>query len=198
MAISNGYLSQAALKTALGLTATTHDADVDRAVEAASRQIDRYCGRRFYADGAATAKYYTPDHPIILIVDEISTTTGLTVYQETVFGTWGQVWTRDDYTGNYGYRLQPDAAPYWRLEALAGEWQQTRLAVKVTANWGIATVPTEVAAACLLLATRLYKRKDTPFGILDNPNSGGIPLPRLDPDVRELLAGQVKYGQLSR
>ena len=197
MSITNGYLTQAALKTALTITATTHDADVDRAIEAASRQIDRWCGRRFYADSTATAKYYTPDHPIILIVDDISSTTSLTVYQETVFGTWGQAWTQDDYTGNYGYRLQPDAAPYWRVEALAGEWQQTRLAVKVTAKWGGST-PTEVAEACLLLATRIYKRKDTPFGILDNPTSGGIPLPRLDPDVRELLAGQVKYGRVSR
>jgi len=190
MSISNGYGSLAEMRVLLGSgTATTHDADIERAVEAASRRIDAWCGRRFYQDASTSARTYTPEHPQILMVDDISTLTGLTVAEETVFGTWGQAWTKDDWTGSYGFRVEPTDLPHWRLVALAGEWPQSRFSVQVTAKWGFATVPTDIEQACYLLATRIYKRKDTPFGILDNPTAGGIPLPSVDPDVRSLLAG---------
>ena len=197
MAISNGYTTLAEAKTLVGVTASTHEADLERAIEAASRRIDGWCGRYFYQDASTSAREYTPDHPTVLVVDDISTTTGLTVYEETVFGTWGQLWTSGDWTGNYGYRLEPDDLPHWRIVALSGEWQQTRFSVQVTAKWGFAAVPTDVEQACLLLATRLYKRKDTPFGILQNPAAGQSTLPPMDPDVKQLLSKWVNVARVS-
>ena len=193
MAIVNGYASLAEAKVLLAVTASTHEADIERAIETASRRIDKWCGRQFYQDSSVTARQYTPKDAQILITDDISTATGLLVASETVFGTWGKSWTKDDWTGSYGFRLQPqEGAPWWRLEALSGTWPETRLSVQVSAKWGYAAVPTDIEAACLILATRLYERKDTPFGILDNPVSAGIPLPPMDPDVKQLLAGHVK------
>ena len=200
MAITNGYTTLASAKTLLGVTLTTHEADLERAIEAASRTIDQVAGRRFYADGSATARIYTPDHPKTLFVDDISTTTGLVVASETTYGTWGQSWTINDWTGSYGFRVEPAdyGAPYWRLEALSGVWPETRHSVSVTATWGYPSVPTEIAQACLLLATRYYKRKDTPFGLLDNPNAGATALPKTDPDVYGLVMRHRRYADTSR
>lgn len=42
MAVTHGYLTLEAFKTALGGTGSARDADLERAIEAASRQIDRW------------------------------------------------------------------------------------------------------------------------------------------------------------
>src|SRR3990167_6996553 len=126
MAITSGYATLAEIKALVGVTAATHEADLERAVEAASRRIDGWCGRYFYQDASTSAREYTPDDDLVLAGDDISTATGLTVYPETVFGTWGQLWTKDDWTGDYGFRCEPDDAPFWRLIALSGSWQMTR------------------------------------------------------------------------
>ena len=52
---------------------------IEQAIEAASREIDAYCGRRFWQDGTATARTYYADTPRIACVDDIATTTGLVV-----------------------------------------------------------------------------------------------------------------------
>ena len=52
---------------------------LDDAINAASRQIDAFCGRYFYADGSASARKFFTDDLYRLKVDDISTTTGLVV-----------------------------------------------------------------------------------------------------------------------
>ena len=190
MAIENGYATQSGMKTLLGITKAAHDADIQRAVETASRWIDRYCGRRFYQDGSVTARTYSPTDSTWLDVHDVSTATGLLVATDVdLDGTFEQSWTADDYSGSYGFALSPsgsaaDGEPWTRLEALNASWPTVRRGVKVTAKFGWAAVPTEVEQACLGLAVRLYKRKDAPFGVLEFPGSGAVgPVPRTDPDL---------------
>ena len=60
MAITNGYITLAQLKTYLGLSGSGQDDNLENAVEAASREIDAYCGRFFYqtsSDGNQTVTY---------------------------------------------------------------------------------------------------------------------------------------------
>ena len=64
MAITNGYCTQNQLKAFIGIpTSDSQDDDLlDDAVNAASRQIDAFCGRQFYADRATSArKFFTDD-----------------------------------------------------------------------------------------------------------------------------------------
>lgn len=195
MAITNGYASLAELKTLLGFAGTAHDADLERAIESASRQLDDWTGRRFYADGSATANYYTAEYADTLLVDDISTTTALVVKTTTTAGTWGQTWTINDWTGSYGFTVEPEDAPYQRLHALSGSWPDGYRAVEVTATWGYAAVPTQIKQACLLLAVRLYKRKDAPFGVLENPVTGSSELPMITPDIKHLIQKYKRYGR---
>ena len=79
MTITNGYAALADLKAELGIFDTTDDDALELAIEAASRQCDDYTGRRFWQDGSVVARTYVPDDPYCLVVDDISTTTGLVV-----------------------------------------------------------------------------------------------------------------------
>ncbi len=51
MAITNGYCTLAELKASLAITDSVDDTPLEAAVTAASRMIDDYTGRFFYADG---------------------------------------------------------------------------------------------------------------------------------------------------
>jgi hypothetical protein len=59
--------------------------------------------------------------------------------------------------------------------------------VRVTpTTWGRATIPREVEQATIIEAIRLFKRPDTPEGVLTG-DFGAARLSRIDPDVLSLL-----------
>ena len=100
MAIVNGYCTQNELKQFVGIptTDTADDTLLDDAINAASRQIDAYCGRYFYQDDSVSARVFFADHPYNLNVDDISTTTGLIVkYDDTDDGTYEVTVPSTDY-----------------------------------------------------------------------------------------------------
>ena len=196
MAITSGYLTLAAFKASGSWGAKTdHDSDIERAVEAASRSIDRFCGRRFWLDGTASARYVTarPEETLNLPVPDIGSTTGLTVKTDDDWdGVYENTWTKDLRSGSYGFMLEPanaaaDALPFTLLHAVVSSFPTVPQGVEVTAKWGWPAVPIDVAEACLILAGRLVKRKDAPFGVVGTPEVGVQTLPRVDPDVRGLL-----------
>lgn len=181
------------------MTETTHETPIERAIEAASRSVDRHCGRRFYQDTSVATRVYTTDDPYWVWVNDISTTTGLVVKTDDNWdGTFENTWTQDDYTGNYGFALEPanagdDSHPWTSLTPYAGGFPTLRYAVQVTAKFGWAAVPTEIAQATLLLAHRIYLRKDAPFGIQNSPDAGEpVFIRRNDPDVVSLLENYVR------
>lgn len=59
--------------------------------------------------------------------------------------------------------------------------------VLVTADFGYDAVPESVKLACLLQASRLVMRRDSPLGVAGSPGSEMRLLARLDPDVETLL-----------
>ena len=65
----------------------------------------------------------------------------------------------------------------------------------VTGLWGWASVPTAVEQACLIQATRLFKRKGAAFGVAGSPELGNELrlLSRLDPDVEVTLGKFVRW-----
>ena len=193
MAITNGYATREQLEVMLQgeeFTGTAHDTNTDRAIETASRSIDQFCVRRFYQDSTVQTRYYSPVDFRHLEVDDISVATGLLVTEDiSLDDTFETSWTVDDYTSANGFRLMPEntGPPFNRLEALNSSWPRLRRSIKVIAKFGFATVPTEVEQACLLFAVRLYKRKDTPFGILSSPQGPSARLPQMDPDIANTI-----------
>jgi hypothetical protein len=59
----------------------------------------------------------------------------------------------------------------------------------ITAVWGWPSVPDDIIWACQMQAQRLYNRKGSPEGIAGSAEWGVTRIPRLDPDVLDILKG---------
>ena len=190
--ITNGYATLDQLKghLAIELGDTKDDALLERAIEAASRAIDELCGRTFYQ--ATETRYYEADGWDVIEVDDLVSVTTLKTDedQDRVYET---VWGATD------FELDPsDGPPYTRIYATpTGSyafpiWQ--RRAVQVVGTFGWSNVPIPVVQACLLMAARVWKRKDTPLGIqVGKPEFGNLSIPAKDPDVEKLLMPYRKF-----
>jgi hypothetical protein len=80
--------------------------------------------------------------------------------------------------------------PYTRLLAIGRYVWPYYLpqACKITGVWGWPAVPSEVNQACIIQSSRIFVRKQSPFGIAGTPELGTIRLSsRLDPDVEAFL-----------
>lgn len=200
MAVTNGYCSTDDVRKQLGDDDTRLDqALLDRAVNAASRAVDRHCHRRFWQDTEAQQRLYRADDDQMVWTDDISTVEGLVVEtDDTGRGVFAATWDRD-----VDYQLEPlnaDAdgptpGAWWQLSAVGTRmWPvyDRRVGVRVTARFGWAAVPDEVVEATLLKATALFRRKDAPFGVAGFGEMGVVRITRSDVDVLELLAHYVK------
>jgi hypothetical protein len=189
---ATGYTDLETVKEALGKSSTDdRDELIEAAIAAASRAIDQRTGRRFYADTSASARtfravgrYVTTCDTQALWVDDIADATGMTVETKYGFsGTWSTVTT---------WELGPDNADAyghpWDRVVAAGGWLSPAITVRVTATWGWSAVPDVITQAATLLAARLYRRKDSPQGVLGNAEWGAIRVSRTDPDVEALIS----------
>lgn len=200
MAISNGYCTLAELTSYLdqggaASLGTGNDSEMEQAVEAASRQIDGECRRKFWRDATATAKTYQAWDGYLLDVDPISTTTGLVVATDTDdSGTADTTWTTAD------YQLEPlngivdglEGWPYTRLRAVGSYTfpcsTKGRALVHITARWGWAAVPDAIVSACLIQSAYLWRRKDAVTGILGQTDFGAVTVRAgLDKDAAALI-----------
>ena len=201
MAIANGYVTLAELQSYLdqggaASLGSGNDAEMEQAVEAASRQIDGVCRRKFWQDGVATAKTYLPHNSYQLDVDPISTTVGLIVATDTDDdGTADLTWAAAD------YQLGPlngvvdgiEGWPFTTIRAVGDNsfpvsWRG-RATVTVTARWGWAAIPDAVVSACLIQSAYLWRRKDAVTGILGTTDFGSVTVRSgLDRDAEDLVA----------
>lgn len=202
-----GYCTLAQLKAwlvpNLGSTDTTLDDNLTLAIDAASRAIERYTGRRFYTNESDETRYATASYATILLerdlgVDIISLTS-LTA-DEDGDRTYERTWTTGDYD------LDPpnatlDYSPYTRIASTPdGNYAfpvGISRGIKLVGRFGYCTTSGqdswagEVREACLIQASRLYTRAVTPMGVAGNSAFGEMRvLSRLDPDV-ELMLGRL-------
>jgi hypothetical protein len=193
--MANEYATRAQLKVYLSIDTdnTNEDAILDTALTAASRGIDNYCGRYFYADTVATARIFVPRGRTFLqregeeiFIDDVSSTSGLIVATGVAGGsTWTTVTT---------YEASPENAiargrPITGLLRILSTWGLggPTARVQVTAKWGWPAIPDVVYQATLIQAARLFHRKDSPEGVLGSAEWGPIRLSRIDPDVQALV-----------
>lgn len=202
---STVYGDLATLKSMLAVTGdTTRDALLTLNLTAASRQIERACSRRFYADSVVSDRFYTPDRRQAwylaggsVIVDDISSTSGLLVAEGYAGFTGNPAPSWTDVTNDCA--LVPDNAlalgwPITQLRRSIGFLVDPYIQVRVTAKWGWPAVPDEITMATLIQAARLFRRKDSPEGVLGNSEWGALRVSRVDPDVAALIAPYVNSG----
>lgn len=191
MAITNGYATLAELKSSLTITDTSDDALLELAITSTSRMIDDFTGRFFYANGTSQSpviRYYTPNDPWSLAVDDFVSISQIAT-DDNFNQTWSTVWATSDFMEepkNNSLR----GWPYTRLLATGRYVWPYYLpqACKITGVWGWPAVPSEVNQACIIQSSRIFVRKQSPFGIAGTPELGTVRLSsRLDPDVEAFL-----------
>lgn len=193
MAISNGYCTLAEVKAALRIpnADTIDDTLLETAVESASRLVDGFCQRSFYSAGSAV-RYFSPESLDLCELDDLISITSLET-STNVDGTFDRTWTATE------YQLEPlnnkvdglTGWPYTRVRVVRGLFfpvYNSDASVKVTGTWGWSAVPIAVKQATMIQASRIFKRLDSPLGVLSAPDLGYIRVgSRLDPDVQQLV-----------
>lgn len=188
MAWAPDYVTTAELASYLRIDDAVDDVQLALAISGASRAIDHDTNRQFGLVAAAEARTYTarPDYERgywVADVDDYQTATGLlasvdgtsvaTFAKEPVNAPQkGRPWTRVAFTSDS--EAQPSEAPH---------------EVAVTARWGWTAVPDTIKQATLLQASRVFTRRNAPFGVAGSPDQGSEMrlLAKVDPDVAVLL-----------
>lgn len=210
MAVTNAYATVAEVRDHFQDASSNLDLDLlEKAINASSRAIDQFCGRRFWLDAAVTVRTYRPQDPYELEIDDIGTTTGVIVKTDTTGdATWATTWDSAD------YQLEPlnsdvvasgdTVTPYawWRIAAIDDKTfpvvTSRRTTLQVTAKFGWSSVPHDVNEACILKAAALFKRKEAPFGVAGFGEFGAVRIGRHDPDVMDLLGPYVRVTKPDR
>lgn len=191
MAIVNGYATLPEFKAWIAETISDEDAVLEQAVEAASRWIDGACGRRFYQDDDAERVFDAVDCYQVRIDDVRSVSAVVT--DDNDDGVFETTWAAGDYQLARTASVLTDDRPYRLIRAVGSRrWPTPRLRtglVKVTGDWGWAAIPDDVHQACLIQASRLLKRRNSPEGVTGFGNEFGLIRVSSagDPDVTDLL-----------
>ncbi len=193
------YVALSELKSALGITVSTDDAFLNLAIDSAEQSIDDLCGRKFSADGSASARTYRAQ-PYLVVTDDVSTLTGLTVKTDTSGdGTFDTTWASTDYQVEpLNNLLKTTPRSVNNLRAVGSYtfpvYGDGLAAVEVTAKWGWPAVPDSIKQATLMLSSRLYGRKASPMGVIGVGDFGPVRISRSDPDIAHLLMDYRRAG----
>ena len=200
MTLGDPYVTTAELKVHLGITDTGDDVRIGRAVNSASRNLEKFCRRQFNTDNAVSTRRFRSATGMRAVVDDFHTTSGLVVRVGSL-GSFTTTLTLDSdfFVGPVEAPYEtPDVWPFWRLRGRQGNWPFTCRALspeepnlEVDANWGWASVPPDIVDAAMLHATRLYRRKDSPEGVIVDrfQEAAAVRLSaRMDPDAVRLAS----------
>ncbi|NBX12845.1 MAG: hypothetical protein EBR06_03355 [Acidimicrobiia bacterium] len=196
MAITNGYATLAQFQAYANMSTITADetTTIEKAIEAASRTIDRIADRRFYMDANATARLYRTVDFYTLPVDDIGSTSGLVV----AFDATGNGNYTNTLTLNTDYVLDPVTAPQkgrpYTAITMVGATVfplpiSRRPQVQVTAKfgWYNGTPPDDVVEACLILSADYVKRASSVGGVLGLSELGAIRMSPLGRDISAIV-----------
>lgn len=187
------YTDLATMRLALKMEAddTTDDTRLSAVITAASRAIEAYTGRVFYATTAT--KYFQADAGCELLLDEDLLSVTSLKTDEDGDRTYEITWAATDYD------LEPaNSAPYTRIHTTPRgnySFPLHRRGVEIVGSWGYCATgshPETIEEACILQAVKLFKRPEAPFGVLGTPETGVVRVPRMDADVKALLGPYVR------
>lgn len=194
MALGDSYATVQELKDYIALNKPTdHLTNLEEALATASREIDRHCERQFNNTPDASARVFRPKGLKLVTLDDFYTTDDLIIETDPGdSGTFSNIWTPSDYeleplngivNGEFGW-------PYFRIRAVGNKVfpaNNERASLRVTAKWGWSDVPAPVKRATLVIASEMFKLKDTPFGVAGYGEYGPVRV-KNSPIAMRLLA----------
>lgn len=188
------YATTAELKAYQRIDDAVDDAQLALAITAASRAIDQHTSRQFGVVAAPEERFYTAAYDSrrgrwVIEIDDLMTAAGLVVTVEA-----GAV----DVLAKQPANAAAKGRPWTRLVVAPESTTQPNCeedGVSVTATWGWTAVPATIKQAALLQASRLFTRRDAPFGVAGSPELGSELrlLAKVDPDVAVVLGPYVRW-----
>jgi hypothetical protein len=196
MAIANGYASLTQIKAAARITDAIDDSLLEMAVESASRMIDAECDRNFYTSGTAT-RDFTPNDLYTVDTDDLTTIVSVKL-DDTGDLTFPITLAVTDYqTEPLNQRVSGNAYPIYRLRMIGDYllpiWGN-QATVRIQGVYGFTPVPIQVVQATIILASRYYKRLDSPLAVAGFGDMGAIRVGKVDPDVAQLVRPFKKFA----
>lgn len=175
------YVSAAAFKESVSIPDSATDADVNMALTAASRAVEKVTRRkRFDKDSSPVTRTYTARSSCFVSIDD-----AVDIDSVTVAG--GDV---TDYVAE-PLNANDDGHPYTWLSSDSGVFASTRRGqVAVTGTFGWPAVPDEIPQMVTILASRLLMRtRQAPMGVITAGSIEGIAvrLARTDPEMQLLV-----------
>jgi len=191
LAVTNAYCTLADVKAALRITDTIDDALLENSINSASRMIDQYCNRYFYSTSANEVRYYQANDGFVCWIDDAQSISEIKTSSTDplIFDT---TWTSDDYQVMPANRWANGA--YYPITGITATdnylfpvWAEMAL-VKVTGQFGWASVPEPIKFACIIQASRLFKRLESPLGVAGVSDIGIMRVgANIDGDVAQLI-----------
>ena len=190
MAITNGYCTLNEVKASLRIPVsdTIDDDLLELAIESASRDIDQATERQFFPTD--THRFFTPRNSLVCEIDDVSSLTSIKT-STAADGTYDTTWSESD------YQLEPlngiaggMVVPFDSLRAVGDfYWPSSGLevTVRVEGTFGFASAPIAIKQATVLLASRLFKRNDSPGGVMGFGDIGVVRVSKFDPDIERLI-----------
>ncbi|MCK6580358.1 MAG: hypothetical protein L6Q98_19870 [Anaerolineae bacterium] len=215
----SAYTTVQRLRASIGsLVSGASDEVLTRVIEAVSQWIDQYCNRPdgFVALSTAAAREYAGSGEATMLIDECVQVTLVESKQAT--DTSYTAWVAADWRAYSGDARSPNLnrKPYHALMCLpSGSYssfpravgreragfkttlddglmtrQWSAPTVRVTGKWGYAvTLPTAIEEACIIQATRQYKRGQSAYNdATASAEFGVLQFRGLDPAVETILA----------
>jgi hypothetical protein len=190
MPLVNAYCTLNQVKGSLRIPVsdTVDDALLELAINAASRDIDQATERQFFSTTAT--RIYTPQDSYITKIDDLTSLTSLKV-STGADGVFDLTFLPTD------YQLEPlngfvggMTVPFDQIRAV-GDYTYPisggEATVQVTGVFGFTAVPVAIEQATVLLASRIFKRNDSPGGVMGFGDIGVIRVSRIDPDIDRLI-----------
>ena len=191
MALTNAYTTLETVKAALRITDNDDNTLIEQAINTASRMIDGYCQREFYNAGTA-ARIFAANEELYVDIDDLAGTAITLQTDSQATGDFDITWTPADYQLEpLNGKLAGQVWAFTRIRAVLNYLfpvQNQVALVKVTGVWGWPAVPQAIEYATIMQSQRLFKRLDSPTGILGFGDMGAVRVTRqLDPDVAEMV-----------
>lgn len=192
MAVTNSYCTLADLKASLRITDGVDDAILENAIESASDLITGYANRSFLSSGSAT-RYFVPVDTRFVQIDDAQSVSEVkySSHADGVYDATVTNYQTEPLNGRQDGIEWPITAI--RLTEVSGIYTtfpivDDRAVVSVTGVWGWPSVPRPIKYAAIIQASRLFKRADSPMGVISAPDMGFIRVgTKLDPDVAQLV-----------
>ena len=188
MALTNAYATLIQLKSAIGIADGIDDPMLEMAIESASRQIDSYTERYFYNAGTAV-KLFSPLDNYVCPTEDFITLTKVETSEDGE--SWDTEWAATDWQAEpLNGRSGGLVTSYTQIRAIDSylfPYRNGEATARLTGTWGWSAVPIAITQATIILASRIFKRLDSPLGIISNELGSMRVGFRLDPDVQHLI-----------